>query len=663
MSGSCSFIKIASLIEYMQQKYRVLRISALRQMLPSEMRNNKVTQKHTKIASLNKDLAISEILSGLRKSSSSQIKIVEYLKEHESEKVSVINEKFTGLGSLIKKNFIIINEQNTERTPYKDLSARAFNLTLTDTQKSVIESIKNNPNGTFLLFGVTGSGKTEVYIECIKNSLKQNKTAIMLVPEIALTPQALKRVRAEFSDAAILHSGLSIGERFDEWQRIRQGRARVVIGARSAIFAPLENLGVIIIDEEHDYSYNSETNPRYKTKEIAAFRQKYNDAALILAGATPDVESFNKTRTGEYKLLQMPERINGKEMPKIQIIDMRREVKSGNNGIFSSYLADKLENCLKAKEQTMLFINRRGYCPTVICSECGYVAKCRDCDASLVYHSEENVLKCHFCGLKYNALDLCPACNSNRLRLGGIGTQKVVAELKKLFKDVRILRMDNDTTTQKESHFRITEDFLNQKADILVGTQMIAKGHDFKNVSLVGIIDADMNLYFSDYKSSERTFSLITQAAGRCGRAEHFGEVVLQTFTPDAYLYNLIRNYDYKKFFEYEIALRESAKYPPFANFVRIMFVGLNEEEVIENCKRVYTDVLEIKKCHNDDFIFINKMKSPVKYIGKKFRYQILMRLDIKNFDEIVNKIYDAVNAHKFLNTLCYVEVNPQNLM
>jgi len=654
--------EMLKLVDFMQQKYRLLRISSLRQMLPSQMRNNKVAQKQIKIASINKDIEISKILDSLKKSAISQRQIIEYLKVNQFEKVSVLNQKFTGLNALVKKNFVVLAEQKSERTPYKDLSAKTADINLTDTQKSVIENIKNNQGETFLLFGVTGSGKTEVYIECIKNALADNKTALMLVPEIALTPQVLKRFKAEFSDVAILHSGLSYGERFDEWQKIRQKKAKVVIGARSAIFAPLENLGVIIIDEEHDSSYNSETNPRYKTKEIASFRQKYNNAALILASATPDVESFNKTKTGEYRLLQMPERVNGKDMPKIQIVDMRKEVKSGNNGIFSSYLVEKLEQCLKLKQQAMLFINRRGYCPTVICQECGYVAKCRDCDASLVFHSEENVLKCHFCGLKYNALDLCPACKGSRFRFGGIGTQKVVGELKKQFPNVRVLRMDNDTTAQKESHFKITEDFLNQKADILVGTQMIAKGHDFKNVSLVGIIDADMNLYFSDYKSSERTFSLITQAAGRCGRADTNGEVVLQTFTPSAYLYNLIKNYDYKKFFEYEIALRETAKYPPFANFVRVMFVGLNEEAVIESCKRVYSGILEISKNYREDFIFLNKMKSPVKYIGKKFRYQILMRLDIKNFDEIVSKIYDAVNGQKFLNTLSYVEVNPQNL-
>ena len=648
---------------FMQKKYHVPLISALRQCLPQKMRGDRITKKLIKIAYLNPDKTEDMISGSLKKTAVSQFKIVNYLKENGECFVTDINKKFTGLNKLIEKEIVLVKDMLSHRMPYRELSSISNNLTLTDSQQAVIKKIEENNGKNILIYGITGSGKTEVYIECIKKALENNKTAIMLVPEIALTPQILKRFRGEFTQGvAILHSGLSDGERFDEWWRIRTGKAKVVLGARSAIFAPVENVGVIIIDEEHESSYNSETSPRYKTKDIADFRKKHNNATLVMGSATPDIESFYKTSTGEYILLEMPERINGKDLPPITIIDMRQEVKSGNNSIFSGYLYEKIEEALLKKEQVMLFINRRGFSPTVICCECGYVAKCRDCDASLVYHIDENQLKCHFCGLKYTMLDICPKCNSDKIRYGGQGTQRVVSELKRFFPEARVLRMDNDSTATKEGHYKITESFLKQRADILVGTQMIAKGHDFPNVSLVGVLDADMSLYFSDYRSSERTFSLITQVSGRAGRACTSGDVVLQTYTPFSYLYKLIQRYDYKEFFSQEIALRESAKYPPFASFVRILIMSEDENKAIEVLKKNFEDISKLKQHNIDSFIFFNKMKSPVKRINKKYRYQILMRISNLNFEKIIDSIYNICDNNFMENVVSYVEINPANL-
>ncbi|MDE6850102.1 MAG: primosomal protein N', partial [Clostridia bacterium] len=408
---------------------------------------------------------------------------------------------------------------------------------LTAAQQGAVDYIENSPCRVNLIHGVTGSGKTEIYLKIIADKLKEGKSAIFLVPEISLTPQMLSQLRARFGgQAAIMHSGLSAGERFDEWWRLRTGEAKIAIGARSAVFAPLENIGAIIIDEEHDSSYRSETSPRYSTVEIAKMRAEYNDCKLILGSATPSVESFIRAKEGEYGLVTLTERINGRPMPEIIIADMRRELKRGNPSNLSRALKEELAQTLADGKQAIIFLNRRGYSQTVICTDCGYVAKCENCDVSLTYHSEENCLKCHYCGAKYRMLSACPECGGNHLRYSGTGTQRVVAELSQLFPSARLIRMDNDTVSGRDGHYKILKQFSEKKADILVGTQMIAKGHDFPAVTLVGILDADMSLHFSDYRSGERTFQLITQVAGRSGRAGDKGKVVLQTYSPENYI-------------------------------------------------------------------------------------------------------------------------------
>ncbi|MDD4211547.1 MAG: primosomal protein N', partial [Clostridia bacterium] len=480
--------------------------------------------------------------------------------------------------------------------------------------------------------------------------------------EISLTPQVLKNFRVRFGElVAIIHSGLSEGERYDEWRRIKDGEAKIVIGARSAIFAPIENLGIIIIDEEHDGSYYSENNPRYYTHEIASFRAEYNHCNLILGSATPSIESFYFAKNGDYSLLELPSRVNKREMPNLKVIDMKNELAQGNTSMFSTELKHELERVVEHGNQAMIFINRRGFSSFLRCTECGYVAKCTDCDVSLVYHKYDSQLKCHFCNKRYAVLTKCPECGGDKLRQGGVGTEKIVEELKDIFPQVKILRMDNDTTTTKNSHSRILSQFANTKPCILVGTQMIAKGHDFPGVTLVGIIDADLSLHFSDYRATERTFQLITQVAGRAGRDEKQGKIVLQTYTPKHYVYNFAKNYDYKGFYQKEVNLRHTTNFPPYSKIVRVLVTGESDEKTQHYLRQFYDKIKEVKKS-SEGFIYLEAMKSPVKRIKTKFRYQILMRLKLEYEKQILNEIFYINDQMKGKSVMSFVETNPQNL-
>ena len=472
----------------------------------------------------------------------------------------------------------------------------------------------------------------------------------------------LRQLRARFGDsAAILHSGLSAGERYDEWWRLRRGEAKIAIGARSAVFAPLEHLGLIIIDEEHDGSYRSETSPRYSTFDIAKFRAEHCGAKLVLGSATPAVETYRRALRGEFFLAELPDRINRRPLPEIIIADMRQEIRRGNHTAFSSYLKEELETCLEKGNQAILFLNQRGYSKSVICTECGYVPKCEQCDVSLTYHIDENALKCHYCNARYKMLSACPNCGSTYLRHGGTGTQRIVMELQKMFPAAKILRMDRDTTQTKEGHYKILEQFSARKADILVGTQMIAKGHDFPSVTLVGILDADMSLHFSDYRSGERTFQLLTQVAGRSGRAEEKGKVVLQTYSPDNYVLGFATDYDYKGFYTHEIALRKATAFPPYTDIVRVLIQSEKEEEAIDVLKRLHRELNAFYLDNERDFRFFGYMKAPIKRIQKKYRYQILMRLNSGKREQI-EAIYKISLPYKTKSVLVQVEENPNNL-
>lgn len=646
-----------ALADKMTKRYRVPKALTLRLFLPTEMRTGKVRELTRNYATLN--TPVSEMR--LKKTAKNQIGAAEYLSEHGKSDCACVNGLFPGgVAALEKKGYVTITKEQVLRDPYKSVISERTERTLTADQERAVKTVEADGRVVQLLHGVTGSGKTEIYLTLIAKCLREGKSSIFLVPEISLTPQMLSQLRARFGrNAAILHSGLSAGERFDEWWRLRTGEAKIAIGARSAVFAPLENLGVIILDEEHDSSYSSESAPRYDTFDVAYLRAKYNGCKLILGSATPSVETYKRAKEGEFSLIRLDKRINARPLPEIIIADMRREVRRGNNSAFSGVLKEEIEKTLAAKKQAILFLNRRGYSQTVICKECGYVAKCEACDVSLTYHRDEGCLKCHYCGAKYSMLSACPECGGVKLTYAGTGTQRVTYDLQKLYPEARILRMDNDTTSGKEGHYKILKAFADKQADILVGTQMIAKGHDFPEVTLVGILDADMSLHFSDYRSGERTFQLLTQVAGRSGRAEEKGRVVLQTFDPENEVLGFATSYDYEGFYENEISLRAAMAFPPFSKIVRVLVTGDDDKKTLEALRGVFFGLKEIYERNEDKFLFFDKMRSPIKRIQNKYRYQVLMRLSDPS---ILPQIYDVCAENRTRDALVSVEENPVSL-
>ncbi len=655
--------EMLELADFMREKFYLRFVDVLRLFIPSKLRGNKVKALQREYCTLAGD--IESLKSLISPRAKSQLAIIDRLKDS-GEYLTVLNTEFSPsvINSLVQKGIIIKSKQEVLRKPASENDNKcADKVLLTDTQKKAIEQINSCDKRVVLLHGVTGSGKTEVYMSLIENVLQQGKTAIALVPEISLTPQIMRVFRARFGDdIAMLHSGLSDGERYDEWRRIFEGDAKIVVGARSAIFAPLENLGIIIIDEEHDSSYISESNPRFRTLEVAEFRAHYNNCKVILGSATPSVESYNNARLNRIGLAEMNKRISINGMPEIQIIDMAKELHTGNFSVFSNELKEKLLETISNGNQAMIFINRRGYASYMQCKSCGYIAKCSDCDIALTYHKEDNMLKCHYCGKKFKPLDICPNCHSESIKQGKIGTEKVVRELQTLLGDnVKILRMDNDTTATKTAYLDILGAFRRGEAQVLVGTQMIVKGHDFPNVTLVGVLDADMSLYFSDYRSCERTYQLITQVSGRAGRKDKCGQVIIQTYSPKHYLFNFVKNYDYKGFFEKELNTRQVTNFPPFTTIIRVLVTNEVEEKSLNCTKKIYDNLKELKLEYDREFVYMQAMKSPINKIQNKYRYQIVLRIKRTFETEIVGKIYKIVDNNKQGNSV-FVEINPQNM-
>ena len=660
----CILEEQLKLAHFMKEKYNIGMCDSLRLFLPAEMRSGKV--KDLEVIELyleDKDKAVS-YMANLRKNAHAQQTAILFMLENGSYAQSELNNKFgaSAITKLKKEGVLLERKKKIRRLEYQTPTNLKNAVTLTHDQQIAFEKITSTPY-RYLVHGITGSGKTEVYMACINKVLNAGKTAIMLVPEISLTPQVLNNFRNRFGDnVALLHSGLSAGERFDEWKRILFGQAKIVIGARSAIFAPVRNLGIIVIDEEHDGSYVSESNPRYNTIQVAIERSKLANCSLVLGSATPSIESYHNAMIGQYELVEMKHRINKKELPPIEIVDMSNEIREGNPGIFSRSMIAALDKTIKQGNQAMLFINRRGYSSFLMCRNCGWVAKCEACDVSLVYHKHDNALKCHYCEKRYRVFDVCPECNSNDIKQGAIGTEKVVKELEELFPNVKILRMDNDTTKTKGAHAKLLGEFRDQKAQILVGTQMIAKGHDFPSVTLVGIIDADVSLHQSSYKAPERTFSLITQVAGRAGRADKEGEIILQTYAPRNYIYRLARVYDYTGFYRKEINLRETTFYPPFSKIIRILFTSANEDLAKNTTKVYYDKVKQLMSEFKNQFIYLGVMKSPVGRIQNKYRFQILMRLKNQQGDQIITELYKLIDLNKTKDVNIFVEIDPSSL-
>ena len=661
---SCISEEMLALMRFMKEKFYLRYVDCLRLFIPGQMRGGRVRELKRLYVELSKDVSEEEIKKLIPARAHRQLELVEKLREG-GEYLSVITEEFGAatVKALEDKGIAVKTDKAVYRKPYDGLKSEADRVRLTDAQRQAVDKILGGDKTVSLLYGVTGSGKTEVYMNAIDRVLKQGKTAIMLVPEISLTPQMLRNFRARFSSGvAMLHSGLGPGERYDEWRRLLTGEARIVLGARSAVFAPVKNVGLIVIDEEHDASYFSESNPRYNTCDIARFRAEYNGGKLVLGSATPSIESFLLARKGEYSLVSLPDRISRHGMPKIQIENMSQELISGNNGIFSRRLEQELRKTVENGNQAILFLNRRGHSSFAMCKKCGYIAKCEDCDVTLTYHSVDNMLKCHYCGKRYKMLTQCPDCGSKEIRYGKIGTQRVVEELEKMFPGVGILRMDNETTTKKSAYLDILGAFKAKEAQILVGTQMIAKGHDFPDVTLVGILDADMSLYFSDYRSAERTFQLVTQVAGRAGRSDKEGLVILQTYSPSHYVYRYAKNYDYLGFFEKENNSREVTGFPPYSTILRVLMTG-EDDETVKNCARnMFVDVRAYELENKNEFLFLQAMRSPVARIERNYRYQILMRIKREYEDTVVREIYRIIDENKVRGVSVFAQINPQSM-
>ena len=602
-------------------------------MLPKALKAKKkvnMTPKYDTYICINYGMYNNDI-----KFNASQEKILELLKENKKVKKEVLNKiSVSSVNTLLKKNILL--EEKEENYRHNLINEEKIKFNLNEEQQKVYKEIFNsiNTNETFLLYGVTGSGKTNVYMKVIEDVIKNNKTAILLVPEISLTPQIIKRFTSYFSNIAVLHSGLSDGEKYDEWRKINEGKVNIVIGARSAIFAPLKNIGVIIIDEEHSQTYKQENNPRYNAIDIAKERCKYHNCPLILGSATPSLESFARAKKNVYKLLELKNRYNNNTMPKVEIIDMNKEFKKAS-GYFSNTLIDQIKETLERKEQVILFLNRRGYSSFLTCSSCGYVEKCPNCDISLTYHKSSNMLRCHYCGYATKRKKSCPKCQEE-FKDYGIGTEKVEEELKSLIKDAKIIRMDVDTTTTKNAHAKIINSFLEEKYNILVGTQMIAKGLDFPNVTLVGVLNADIGLNFPDFRSSETTFSLLNQVLGRSGRGNKEGKVLIQTFNPEHYAIAYTKNHDYLGFYNEEMKIRKILKYPPYYYICSIKIISKDYNLA---SKSSY-DVVNYLKQNIKNEIILGPSVCNVFKLNNNYRFQIIIKYkDVNNILEYLTNI------------------------
>lgn len=553
-------------------------ISCYQVMLPKALKakqGSNINKKFTTFYKVDENKLIDVKING------KQEEIINLCREKKLVKrEELVNISLSSLNTLLKKDILIEEKCECYRVNYsKELGSK---YELTDDQSNVVkEVLKNNFYQPYLLHGVTGSGKTEVYMELIEDALKRGKSSIVLVPEISLTPQMVERFQKRFGDnIAALHSALSDGEKYDEWRRIFRGEASIVIGARSAIFAPLKNIGMIIIDEEHSESYKqSDTNPRYNAKDIALIRGEYHNCPVVMGSATPSLEVMARAQKEIYKYLSLPNRVNGKKLPLVRIIDMNEELKK-SRGHFSRDMITSIENKLSQGEQVILLLNRRGYASFITCKNCGYTFKCPNCDISLTYHKASNTLRCHYCGYGTKVYVTCPECCEKSISDLGVGTQKIEEELNEIFPDARVLRMDFDTTSRKGAHEKMITAFKNHEYDILLGTQIVSKGLDFSNVTLVGVVNADISLNIPDFRSSEVTFALLSQVAGRSGRSNKSGEVIIQTFNPEHYAISYTKNHDYLGFYRKEMEIRKCLKYPPFYYLCHIRISGKNMDYI-----------------------------------------------------------------------------------
>lgn len=649
-------------------------ISAIKTILPpGSTQKSKVNDKFIRGSVLNLpyDEAFLQ-LDILRTKAPRQAQILELLIQNDfvadADITLITGAGYAAIKALKDKGFIRSEVIETLRMPldYDSITPTKSPL-LNEEQKACVDtvttSIKANKSNTFLLHGVTGSGKTEVFLNCIENALETGKTAIVLVPEISLTPQMVTRFVSRFGKKiAVLHSGLSLGERADEYKRIKRGEATVVVGARSAIFAPIKNIGIIVIDEEHETSYKAENAPTYHAREVALYRAGENHAVCVLASATPSVESFYRAKSGEYTLLTLSTRATGASMPEVTVSDMREEMKSGNRTCIGSALFDEISKNIENKEQTILFLNRRGFSTFVSCRNCGYVAKCKNCDISLTHHKTKNTLTCHYCGYTEKKPTVCPECGSPYIKEFGTGTQKVEEEIKRLFPTASIIRMDMDTTGVKGAHQSLLAKFEEEKTDILLGTQMVSKGLDFPEVTLVGVLNADQSLGIDDFRANERTFNLITQVCGRAGRGEKQGRAIIQTYMPENVTLNLSKNQDYISFYEEEIGLREYLKFPPFCDIVSILLTAEDDVLLTEYSHIIAKDLnIVLTKEGISNFEILGPTYASIPKIASKYRMRIWVKCSMNDKTREIFTRLRAFHIKNAKNINMVIENNPYN--
>ena len=655
-----------SLALWLKERCFCTTYECLRLMLPRGI--GKVSDASAKVATL---LTTNE--NDLPKLTQKQKSVVDLLFDVNTASVSEICE-FCNVGVSVIKNLekygvISIYDKEVLRNPYKNVQiTENKDIELSPQQMEAYTTYSNmldGEGGTGLLFGVTGSGKTQVYLKLIDKALENQKDVIVLVPEISLTPQALSIFHKRYGDkVAVFHSGLSLGERNDEYKRADRGKAKIVIGTRSAVFAPLHNLGLIIMDEEQESTYKSERTPKYNTKDVANFRCKYNKALFLMTSATPSLETYSNALNNKYVLCELTQRFGDAKLPQVITVDMKQEMKNGNKSPISAKLKELIEDTLDNNKQVILLINRRGYNTFIACNDCGHVITCPNCSISLTYHSANNRLVCHYCGYTKKLDNVCPQCKGDNIRYSGFGTQKIEDELAYLFPDARILRMDADTTSTKFSHEKMFNAFANHEYDIMIGTQMVAKGLDFDDVTLVGVVNADNSLYDESYNSAERCFDLITQVVGRSGRRDGNGKAVIQTINPYNQTLEYASKQDYKSFYENEIELRKLLTYPPYCDIISASFIGDNENKVALCSKKFFELLIEENEKYKHKIIVLGPSVAKIAKLNNTYRYRLSVKCkNSKNIRNMFNDIQKNISKIKeYKDISVSLDINPCDL-
>lgn len=626
------------------------RISCLQAMLPTQLK----PASHQAVG-MKTQLCVEVIMDQSAKTVKQQ-ECLSFLKKHPDIPLKEVPYSRALLKNLEKQGCIQIIEKEVYRQPFS-MTHQAKHIQLTVPQQKVVDGILSHQGRVALLHGVTGSGKTEVYLTLAAHYLKNNQAVMMLVPEISLTPMMVEVFRERFGDqVAILHSRLSQGEKYDEYRRIKRQEVKIVVGARSAVFAPLENIGIIILDEEHDPSYKQESKPRYLTSQIAKIRAKTHHASVVLGSATPSLESYARALKGIYDLYELPDRINQKPLPHVEIVDMIQQTRQHNYSLFSTPMKQSIQTTIDKGEQVILLLNKRGYATYVQCQDCGEVLKCPHCDVTLTDHRSEHKLKCHYCEYMIDYPRVCPHCGSTHFKSIGYGTQKIEEEIEKLFPGAKVLRYDVDTTRQKNGHLKLLEKFRNKEANILLGTQMIAKGLDFEDVTFVGVLNADLSLNVPDFRASERTFQLLCQVSGRSGRGQKQGHVIIQTYNPDHYAITCAAKHDYVSFFHQEMKYRQVAKYPPYCHMVSILIQSKQEKWI----HQVAMDVKNYLQTHSHQTIVLGPARSTIYKMQDIYRERILVKfLNSKDIYEALNNINDYYNKQQKGKVRIVCDFNP----